>query len=255
MAYPDLVEEINWKSYNPNVYFTSLEGPSARSNRVNKNKNASISSSRSTKRINYSLADLEAKLYTTSNSNENGSENDTSSSGHTISDKYSQSQIIQSKKRFMELDTENVNEQSEVPSLLSTLTGINRDKIESSSGTGSGRSKNKFDIPKNLDLSYNSTKLPAQKRKNTNRIVAVKKILSSKRSLQSFVETLDNVNKHVIFNNVYNKKFFKVLPFITICSVCGGTEGISGCVSCGEKICSVNCFKLHNETRCTHPNR
>ncbi|EDO14865.1 hypothetical protein Kpol_363p5 [Vanderwaltozyma polyspora DSM 70294] len=256
MSIPPLVEEINWRTYNPNVYFTSIDGPSTRSNRVSK-KTANASASRSTKRVNYSLADLEARLYTASNENEDGKDNDqTSSNSGMLAEKYTEAQIIQSKKRFMELDTENFSEQSEVPGLLSSLTGISKDNIESSSGGGSNiRHKNKFDIPKNLDLSYRSTKPTSTKRKNTNRIVALKKILTSRRTFQSYADTLDKVNKQIIFNNVYNKKFLKVLPLIIICSVCGGTNGISGCVSCGDKLCSVGCFKLHNDTRCSHTYR
>lgn len=246
-----LVEEINKKTYDPNVYYTSLDSRNASHARSKVNK--SSSAYRSTKRVNYSLADLENKLYAQRQDTE-----DTSDTSETpIQDRYTQQQIIQSKKRYMELDTENQKDLVDVPSLLSAITGINRNRIDSASNTaGNGgssiRHKNKIEIPKNIHLTYRSTKPPVPKRKNTNRIVALKKTLSSRRSLQSYLDTLDQVNKSIIYHNVINKKFFKVLPVITICSVCGGYDSISSCVQCGSKICSLRCFNLHNETRCVH---
>ncbi|CCE65119.1 hypothetical protein TPHA_0J02990 [Tetrapisispora phaffii CBS 4417] len=247
-----LVEEINPRTYNPNVYFTSLNGTKGRQG-VSKNIKSTTISSRNSKRVNYSLADMEAKLYT-SNADEvtedsTNHRDKKNSSNQSLPDKFSPADIIQSRKRFMELDTENKNDQYEVPGLLSTIFNINRDKIDSSGSNTRG--KNKFDVPKNLKLSYKSTKPPATQKKPSHRLTALKRILSSKRTLQSYVEALDNVNRHIIFSNVYNKKYFKVLPFITICSICGGTDDLSGCINCGEKICSVSCFKLHNDTRCT----
>lgn len=154
---------------------------------------------------------------------------------------------------------ENQKDILEVPSLLSAMTGINRNKIDASNSlnaegdtSSSVRHKNKIEVPRTISLSYRSTKPPVPKRKNTNRIVALKKTLSSKRTLQSYLDTLDQVNRSIIYHNVSNKKFFKVLPVITICSVCGGYDSISSCVHCGSKICSLKCFNLHNETRCIH---
>lgn len=254
-----LVEEINKKTYDPNVYYTSsdLEHSSSRfKSKVTK----SLTSSRSTKRVNYSLADLENKLYTQKQDLDDANPSNTSNdTGLNILDKFTQQEIIQSKKRYMELDTENQNDIIDVPSLLSAMTGLNRNKIDSTNGnsgnsgsSSSVRNKSKLEIPKNIGVSYRSTKPPTPKRKNTNRIVALKKTLSSRRPLQSYLDTLDQVNKSIIYHNVSNKKFFKVLPVITICSVCGGYDSISSCVQCGSKICSLSCFNLHNETRCIH---
>lgn len=243
-----LVEEINKKTYDPSVYYTSLDShaPSHSKSRANK----SLASSRSSKRVNYSLADLENKLYT---QKQDANDNSGQSGESSILDKFTQQEIIQSKKRYMELDTENQKELVDVPSLLSAITGINRNKIDTTnSNPSSARQKNKIEIPKTIHLSYRSTKPPVPKRKNTNRIVALKKTLSSRRPLQSYLETLDQVNKSIIYHNVANKKYFKVLPVITICSVCGGYDSISSCVQCGNKICSLRCFNLHNETRCLH---
>ncbi|QLG72769.1 hypothetical protein HG535_0D04780 [Zygotorulaspora mrakii] len=249
-----LVEEIDKRTYDPNVYFTSHDPASLSRSRSRVSKpNAS---SRSTKRINYSLADLENKLF----NQQREPNNESSNPGHNdtnlnMLDKFTQKEVLQSKKRCLELDMENQKDIVEVPSLLSTITGVDRNKIEVSSGsngTGVIRHKNKIEVPKNIHLSYRSTKPPVPKRKNTNRIVALKKTLSSRRTLQSYLETLDQVNRSIIYHNVSNKKFLKVLPVITICSVCGGYDSISSCVHCGSKICSLRCFNLHNETRCIH---
>lgn len=254
------VEEINLKSYNPDVYFTSVNasGPSGR-NRIT--KTTAASGVRNNKRVNYSLSDLEAKIY----AQKNGGSSDvfTSSAITTTSsalDRYSTQELLRSRKRFMELDTENVQDIKDVPYLMSSVTGISKDRIDSSSGSGSGTAgssnvnrshRNKFELPKNIELMYRSTKPPAVKKKSTNRIVALKKTLSSRRPLTSYLDALDQANRSIIYNNVYNKKFFKVLPVITICSICGGYNSISGCVRCGSKVCSLRCFNLHNDTRCT----
>ncbi|CCE89707.1 Vps71p TDEL_0A03750 [Torulaspora delbrueckii] len=243
-----LVEEINKKTYDPSVYYTSLDSQTSSHARSKVSK--SLGSSRSSKRVNYSLADLENKLYT---QKQDAADDSNQSRDSTILDKFTQQEIIQSKKRYMELDTENQKELVDVPSLLSAITGINRNKIDTgNSNPSSVRQKNKIEIPKTIHLSYRSTKPPVPKRKNTNRVVALKKTLSSRRPLQSYLETLDQVNKSIIYHNVANKKYFKVLPVITICSVCGGYDSISSCVQCGNKICSLRCFNLHNETRCIH---
>lgn len=246
------MEEINKKTYNPNVYYTTLDPQSSSyRNKITKNNklSSSLSTSRSTKRVNYSLADLEHKLYT---QRQDVNDNEETSNNPSVLDKFTQQEIIKSKKHHMELDTENQCDLTDVPAMLSSITGIKRDKIESSGGAGTTRTKNKFEMPKNIQLSYRSTKPPVPKRKNTNRIVALKKTLSSRRPLQSYLDTLDQVNKSIIYHNVTNKKFFKVLPVITVCSVCGGYSSISSCVQCGSKICSLRCFNLHNETRCIH---
>lgn len=253
-----LVEEINKKTYDPNVYYTSAD-PAATSrprNRISK----SNTSTRSTKRVNYSLADLENRLFNQQReSNEESSTSTVSESNSNMLDRFTQKEIIQSKRRSLELDMENQKDILEVPSLLSAMTGINRNKIDASNSlnaegdtSSSVRHKNKIEVPRTISLSYRSTKPPVPKRKNTNRIVALKKTLSSKRTLQSYLDTLDQVNRSIIYHNVSNKKFFKVLPVITICSVCGGYDSISSCVHCGSKICSLKCFNLHNETRCIH---
>ncbi|CCD26871.1 Vps71p NDAI_0I03030 [Naumovozyma dairenensis CBS 421] len=263
-----LVEEIDKKTYNPNVYFTSAD-PQSRSSRVNSKRKSSLSSggsSRSMKRVNYSLADMESKLYT-KNPDDNHSTNDNSNSNSNdklnkdMLNKFTQQEIIQSKRRFMELDTENVKDLFEIPTLLSSITGINKDNIGSNSttiqntttnGSLSRTNKNKFELPKNFHLNYRSTRLPKPKRKNTHRLVALKKTLTSKRPLNTYLDTLNQVDRSIILNNVYNKKYFKVLPLITICSICGGYNSISSCVKCSNKICSLRCYRLHNETRCIH---
>lgn len=253
---PRQVEVIDKRTYDPNIYYTSLDPQSSSyRNKITKSNrlSSSLNTSRSTKRVNYSLAELEAKLYTTrqdDNETDNQRNVNTNGANSTVMDKFTQQEIIKSKRRHMELDTENQCDLADVPMMLSALTDIKRDKIESNGGAI--RTKNKFEMPRNIHLSYRSTKPPAPKRKNTNRIVALKKTLSSRRPLQNYWDTLDQVNKSIIYHNVTNKKFFKVLPFITICSVCGGYDSISSCVQCGSKICSLRCFNLHNETRCSH---
>ncbi|CAR24744.1 Vps71p [Lachancea thermotolerans CBS 6340] len=254
------VEEINWKSYNPDVYFTSVNaaGPSGR-NRIT--KTTAASGVRNNKRVNYSLPDLEAKIYAQRNgSNSEASNSSAITTTSSALDRYTPEELLKSRKRFMELDTENVLDIKDVSYLMSSVTGISKDRIDSSSGSNSSggassnvnRShRNKFELPKNMELMYRSTKPPVPKKKNTNRVVALKKTLSSRRPLTSYLDALDQVNRSIIFNNVYNKKFFKVLPVITICSICGGYNSISGCVRCGNKICSLRCFNLHNEARCT----
>lgn len=255
MAGP-LVEEIDRRTYNPNVYFTSNEQTRPRSKgKISKMSNSNY---RSVKRVNYSLADMEAQIYAQDSSNEHKADNINTSKGFL--DRFTPQQIIQSKRRFMELDTENIQDLSEIPSLLSSMTGLNKDKIDTNTTTVShggsenvGRSnRNKFEIPKTLEVSYRSTKPHKSKKKNTNRIVALKKILATKRQLHTYIDTMSQVDKSIILHNIYNKKYFKVLPLITICSICGGYDSISSCVKCSDKICSLKCFKLHNETRCAH---
>ncbi|SMN17826.1 similar to Saccharomyces cerevisiae YML041C VPS71 Nucleosome-binding component of the SWR1 complex, which exchanges histone variant H2AZ (Htz1p) for chromatin-bound histone H2A [Maudiozyma saulgeensis] len=256
-----LVEEIDKRTYDPNIYYTSAD-PHTRSFRGKKQKNSSNSSTfRSVKRVNYSLADLEAKLYM-SQDNAKSQQDNHIAKGATkyVRDRFSQQQIMQSKRRFMELNTENLGDLSEIPTLLSSSTGINRDKINSdtttvsqgSSDSSSRSSRNKFEIPKSILLSYKSTKPLKPKKKSTNRIVALRKVLVSKRPLHTYFDMLSHVDKSVILHNVYNKKYFKVLPLITVCSICGGYDSISSCVKCGDKVCSLKCYNLHNEARCTH---
>ncbi|KAL3230253.1 Vacuolar protein sorting-associated protein 71 [Nakaseomyces bracarensis] len=270
MPRPFSVQEINPKTYNPNIYYSALDAEQQRKsqNAISKNKkNAKkLSSSRSAKRINYSLADLEAKLYTSQN--RNGEDIDKSQTEKI--NKFTETELIRSKRRFMELDTENIKDISDVPMLLSTTSGITRDRIDNvttalsstadgngasgSSTSARGSSNIRFEIPSSVYMSYKSTKLPKsqdQRKKSSTRTIALRKTMSSKRKLHTYLDTLDQVSKSVIFHNVYNKKYFKVLPLITICSICGGYDSLSNCVACGDKICSVNCFKVHNETRCT----
>lgn len=255
------VEEINRKTYNEDVYYTSINSlkPMAR-NRITKTTTAA--GIRNNKRVNYSLADLEAKIYTPqADKNESNSSSKLIATANGALERYSQQELLKSKRRYMELDTENSQDTKDVPYLMSGVTGINRDRIDltSSSASVSGSStsninrsnRNKLELPKNIDMMYRSTKPPATKKKNTNRIVALKKILSSRRTLSSYLDTIDQINRSIIYSNVYNKKFFKVLPVITVCSICGGYKSISSCVKCGNKICSLRCFNLHNDTRCT----
>lgn len=254
-----LVEEIDKRTYDPNVYYTSAD-PQTRSFRVKKKNNSAQSNFRSVKRVNYSLSDLEAKLYTQQDSSQSQQElGINKGSTKYVLDRFSQQEIMQSKRRFMELNTENLNDLSEIPSLMSSLTGVNRDKINSDTTTVSqtssdstSRARNKFEIPKGLQLSYRSTKKPKPAKKNTNRIVALKKILISKRQLHTYLDTLSQIDRSVILHNVYNKKYFKVLPLITTCSICGGYNSISSCVKCSDKICSLKCYRMHNEARCIH---
>lgn len=255
-----LVEEIDKRTYNPNIYYTSAD-PHTRSFRNKVKKNSDSSTFRSVKRVNYSLADLEAKLYTQQdNSNSQKDSSISRNATQYVRDRFSQQQIMQSKRRFMELNTENLSDLSEIPTLLSSSTGIPRDKINSdtttvsqgSSDSSSRSSRNKFEIPKSILLSYKSTKPVKPKKKSTNRIVSLRKILASKRPLHTYLDTLSQVDKSVILHNIYNKKYFKVLPLITVCSICGGYDSISSCVKCGDKICSLKCYNLHNEARCIH---
>lgn len=257
-----LVEEIDKRHYNPNIYYTSLD-PSARSfrSKTKIGKNITNSQFRSVKRVNYSLADMEAKLYTKKDDETHGDENiEYNASTKEAMSKFTPQQIIQSKRRFMELDTENVQDLVDIPTLLSAISGMNKDKIDSNTTTishfnqdsSSRTNRNKIDIPSNLIVSYRSTKPPKPKKKNTNRIVALKKVLLSKRSLHTYFDTMNQVERKCVLENVYNKKYFKVLPLITICSICGACDSLTGCVSCQDKICSLKCFNIHNETRCVN---
>lgn len=271
----NLVEEIDKKTYNPNIYYTSLD-PQSRSYRSkNKiSKNVSSSQFRSVKRVNYSLADMEAKLYQQQEmlqqpqkGDSKGSDNFTSiensvfkTSTKVALQKFTPEQILQSKRRFMELDTENLQDLTEIPTLLSAITGINKDKVDSNTTTisrfsgdmNSRSNRYKIEIPNSVYVSYRSTKPPKTKKKTTNRQTALKKILTIKRPLHFYIEAMNQSDRSVILQNVYNKKYFKVLPLMIICSICGGFDSISGCVKCGDKICSLNCFNIHNETRCIH---
>ncbi|CAL9729657.1 vacuolar protein sorting-associated protein 71 [Monosporozyma unispora] len=261
---PRLVEEIDKRTYNPNIYYTSLD-PQTRSYRAKKKVSKTTPSSqfRSVKRVNYSLADMEAKLYQ-QQSNNNTTATDESTVFKTSTkealQKFTPQQILQSKRRFMELDTENVQDLSEIPTLLSSITGMNKDKVDSNTTTISHfngdlnlrSNRYKVDIPNSVLVSYRSTKPPKPKKKNTNRQVALKKILTVRRPFHVYVDSMNQADRSMILQNVYNKKYFKVLPLMTICSICGGFDSISGCVKCGDKICSLNCFNLHNETRCIH---
>lgn len=244
------VEEINPRTYNPNVYFSSLNQPQ-HSFKVSKQSQATARN----KRVNYSLADLEARIY----NQPKGSDQDDMSQLKG-SEKYALPDLLRSTKRFMELDTENYQDIREVPTLLSNITGLNKDKIDQTNtgilselqgGSNSSRQRiAKFDLPKSLNLLYKSSKPPKKPKKSTNRISALRKVLSSRRSLHSYLETLDQVNHTLIYGNVQNKKFFRVLPMIITCSICGGYSSISNCVVCHDKICSLRCYELHNETRC-----
>lgn len=270
-----LIEEIDKKTYNPNVYYTSLD-PQSRSYRPkNKvSKNVTSSQFRSVKRVNYSLADMEAKLYQQHKQqhiSQDGNPKDANSSMSMENSvlktstkealqKFTPEQILQSKRRFMELDTENVQDLTEIPALLSAISGVNKDKVDSNTTTISHLKDNtnvrsnkyKIDIPKSIHVSYRSTKPPKTKKKTTNRQAALKKILTIKRPLHFYIESMNQSDKSVILHNVYNKRYFKVLPLMIICSICGGFDSISGCVKCGDKICSLNCFNIHKETRCIH---
>ncbi|SCU95133.1 LADA_0G13740g1_1 [Lachancea dasiensis] len=255
------VEEINLKTHSPDVYFTSVNaaGPSGR-NRITKTTTAS--GARNNKRVNYSLSDLEAKIYAQKGSTDAEPQNSSFiTTTSTALERYTPQELLKSRRRFMELDSENPQDIKDVAYLMSSVTGISKDRIDASSGSGQGTGstsnvnrpgRNKFELPKNMELMYRSTKPPAVKKKNTNRIVALKKTLASKRPLTSYLDALDQVNRSIVFHNVYNKKFFKVLPVITVCSICGGYNSISGCVNCGNKVCSLRCFNLHNDTRCTN---
>ncbi|CAG61178.1 uncharacterized protein GVI51_J11627 [Nakaseomyces glabratus] len=269
MPRPFSVQEIDPRTYNPNIYYSALDAEQQRrsQNAMKRKKNSNkITSSRNAKRINYSLADLEARLYTAQNK-ENSNE-DKSSAEKT--NKFSETELIQSKRRFMELDTENIKDIGDVPTLLSSVSGIPRDRIDSvttaitnagdqtnnSVSAGRGSSNNRFEINSSVFMSYRSTKPPkskdqAKKKSSTNRQLILRKVLTSKRKLHTYLDTLDHVNRSIILHNVYNKKYFKVLPLITICSICGGYDSLSNCVACGDKICSVSCYRTHNETRCT----
>lgn len=244
------VEEINLRTYNPNVYFSSLNQPQY-SSKVSKQSQTSARN----KRVNYSLADLEAKIYNQSKTSEADA-----SSRPDGSEKHALPGLLRSNKRFMELDTENYQDLREVTTLLSNITGLNKDKIdqtitgivsEQQAGSNSARQRvTKFDLPKSMNLLYKSSKPPRKPKKSSNRISALRKVLSSRRSLHSYLETLDQVNHTLIYGNVQNKKFFRVLPMIITCSMCGGYSSISNCVNCSDKICSLRCYELHNETRC-----
>ncbi|CAH02683.1 Vps71p [Kluyveromyces lactis] len=246
------VEEINVRTYNPNIYFSSLN-QTHQSARVSKQSQTSARN----KRVNYSLADLEAKIY----NQPKGSDKDDINQ-LTGSDKHALPDLLRSNKRFMELDTENYQDLREVTTLLSNITGLNKDKIdqtstgilsEQQSGSGSSRQRMaKFDLPKSMNLLYKSSKPPRKSKKSSNRISALRKVLSSRRSLHSYLETLDQVNHTLIYSNVQNKKFFRVLPMIVTCSMCGGYSSISNCVVCNDKICSLRCYELHSETRCNN---
>ncbi|CCH58475.1 hypothetical protein TBLA_0A06830 [Henningerozyma blattae CBS 6284] len=263
------VEEINLKTYDPNVYFTSqLET----TRRVSKQNSSNVSTSRSIKRVNYSLADLENKLYQTNETTQASTGDNTYNKNIITSDdpttdsslymgRYNQNEVIISNYRCMQLDLENTNNQGDLPSLLSSITNTPRDQIESitnsiSNNTNTLKRNNiTIDIPKNIQLSYKSTKpikpTHAKQKRNSNRHIALKKVLNAKRSLYSYVEGLDMINKKIIFMNTYNKRYFKLLYNLNICSICGNYKNISSCVSCGDKICSLNCFNTHNETRCS----
>ncbi|KAL6940726.1 hypothetical protein ACO0QE_004639 [Hanseniaspora vineae] len=268
------IEEIDRKTYNPNVYFSSADNF-----RVNKRafKKTEGGSRLGKKKINYSLADMETQIYQRSQAGHEtgGTEDGVGTSGASVSanngnlggkvsSQVSERQMLQSEKRFFELDTENTSDLKYVPQLLSSLTGINKDKlIDSSASLSQQRVSKRFEMPKNIKLLYKCTKPPDNLLKkskvhnnrsvntNKNKTTLMKKILSSKRSLSSYIEGLDRLNFKIIFKNVYNKRFFKVLRLMNICSNCGNSSNLSQCIKCHGKICnSVNCYILHGETRC-----
>ncbi|AAS50489.1 AAR123Cp [Eremothecium gossypii ATCC 10895] len=254
------VEEINLKTYDPDVYFTSIHArTSSARNRIPKSLSTGSETNRPNRRVNYSLADLENRIYNQRGSSQGA--DDTDKADSYSAERYTQAELLKSNKRFMELDTENFGDARDVPYLMSALTGINKDRIDQAatgiSGgavptqSSSNRARNKFELPKNMQMMYRCTRPPIPKRKNTNRIVALKKTLSSRRPLSSYLDALDHVNRSIIYNNVYNKKFTKVLPVVTVCSICGGYRSLSSCVKCMDKICSLKCYTLHNETRCS----
>lgn len=268
------IEEIDRKSYNSNVYFSSADSFKVSKRAFNK----SAGSSRlGKKKINYSLADMETQIYQRSQAeNETGESEDGASinktnvagnrgnAGGKLTNQASERQMLQSEKRFFELDTENASDFKYVPQLLSSLTGINKDKLmDSSVSLSQQRVSKRFEMPKNIKLLYKCTmpptdllrksKIHSNRSENTNKSKAtlIKKILSSKRSLSSYIEGLDRLNFKIIFKNVYNKRFFKVLRLMNICSNCGNSSNLSQCKKCHGKICnSVNCYILHSETRC-----
>lgn len=257
-----LVEEINRKTYNPTIYYTSINAARTFPHHSRVFKSASSSgSNRSNKRINYSLANLKNRLYNQNKTGTSESSDDETKQNDSSFDSYSQLRLFKSNKRFMELNTENPQDLCDVPHLVSILTGICSDRVDlpntaTKPGAMSGRvsvnrARNKLELPKNIQLMFRCTRPPIPKRKNTNRIIALKKTLSSRRPLSSYLDALDDLNRNIIYSNVYNKKFTKVLPVITVCSICGGYKSISSCVRCADKICSLRCFNLHNETRCS----
>ncbi|KAH3900317.1 related to Vacuolar protein sorting-associated protein 71 [Saccharomycodes ludwigii] len=309
-----MIEEINKKTYDPNLYFSSLE--SSNYGRVSKrhsnDKNNEQKNSRQAKRINYSLAGMEAQIYNKrNNETDNDSYDDVENQAtEAKNNSYNLQNVLSSNRRFLELDTENYSDIKYVPQLLSALTGLSRDQIDNKTSLtlGNGRDgttihnsnftilnsnsnerggiseskrliAKKYDIPKNLHLLYNCTKPSTlfltnttksdtlsvnvdnnrKKRKNTRgpginnskSSPSLKRILISKRTLYSYLDGLDRLNFKIICSNVYNKKYFKVLSLMHICSICGDNNNLSQCKLCQTKICSkLKCYELHMETRC-----
>ena len=130
-----LVEEIDKKTYNPDIYFTSLDPQARRYTSKKINKQGTISTSRPVKRINYSLADLEARLYTSRSEGDGNSisrqDDRNSKNSHSFEERYTQQEILQSDRRFMELNTENFSDLPNVPTLLVISQAYHEIVIES----------------------------------------------------------------------------------------------------------------------------
>jgi len=218
-----LVEEITNK-YDRDSYFTSSINLPSRSK--NKLTNSQDNNNRSRKRLTpgtYNLSIIESNLHGTALNEE----------------------VLEEKnsiKRFDELDRENYNENSKIE-LPKTGLIFQYNKFETNLNNNNNN---------NLSKNKKNNGISKSKQGNSSQI---KKILSSRKQLNNYFDE-DDKNASILLNNIISKKKkFKNYQFIVpnkkLCSICGDNSSGS-CVRCNQRICSVKCSTIHNETRCTN---
>lgn len=134
--------------------------------------------------------------------------------------------VVKYYKRFLNLSDENKNSSRYINNYLISSMKINKDTIQNISSSEEKRNdddkKNmevKFALPSNLKLTYQSTKpmnnsLPKTKIWETldksdnfkkTRAINLKKVLTSKRNIIPYIESLDEEDYYMIYNKVNDK--------------------------------------------------
>ncbi|ODV62209.1 Vps71p ASCRUDRAFT_69033 [Ascoidea rubescens DSM 1968] len=242
------VEEIS-RGSDPNIYFSS----SINLKYTSSHRYKKFSTSNSRKRFKpgaYNLQNLQLQ-----NENENekilsGIDNNNENKNEEVN--YNEFENLieerQSNKRLQELNKENYNESSfklELPK-----SGLNI----------SFKNFNKSSYP-NFDLMSYSNQVKNQDQYQTKKVrqgltANTRKILSSRKTLSNYIDEEDSPEiKKLLFDeknsSIYPKRNFYNLPGKKLCSICG-SSAMTKCVKCNSRYCSVKCYDVHNETRCSN---
>ncbi|EGV60149.1 hypothetical protein CANTEDRAFT_116216 [Yamadazyma tenuis ATCC 10573] len=224
-----LIEEIPTKrnANSSTVYFTSSINISARpTSRLNQQNSEAQNQPKAKKtKINYNLNDLMNKQIQSSDSSQLSSGPLKSSQQLTLE--------RSATKRLLDLSKET--------------------------------SQSTFDLPKNFEYKNRAGKGTGSRQGNT---PGTKKILSARRNLNSYFEeerNLVSINSILGLNYQYldqldstdtNNKGKKNSPTklsrprIKLCCICSNLSSYARCNSCGLFFCKIQCYKLHQESRC-----